>query len=985
MNEEDVRGKILLPFLSDLGFDESEIFLEHSFTIRLGKSVIKTGRSDILCKRNGQNLFVIELKKDSKSIDQNDIDQGISYSRLLQDNIAPFTIITNGLDTKIFDSVSRRELTGDRISESSSFWKSGCTLSTDIDLRIRYEALKKFVSFSPENLKLFCRNQVQDRMGAVIGGIEHPYSKFIKELHVQRKDLCSTFSNFINSRGTFFGLVGNAGVGKTNAVCSLALQYLEKAIVFFYNAALINKSPLEQIAQDLNLVFSSRTESDIILKKLDELGRFLNQDVIIFLDAIDEHTGYDLALELSEIALMTKNLEKVKICISCKSNVWNSFLKKNDNPTHLFEELRKFHPFISSLNNCPGFLLEDFSEEELDAIIPLYQDAFGWIGQISNSILKELRNGFFLRIFSEVYSYKEIPQEINDKTLIKKYLKQSLDKTQIGYEKGIRMLSKIGRALIDHSYNSLAVIRDDGLDIESLLEKISFQTDESISEDLFARNILIRSYSEDSYNVTFYYSKIRDFVLCFFTFKLDKLNNDVFYDSLEIFYENHIGQSAISFYIQNSSQSHKLVLAKFIKDKALRYVIGYSSFLDNNFRNIKAKFDPETEGKIGIFLPENLLLGHGYALFPIDFKSQEIVQTKKFDLRATNDNLFFKHGVKCLHGSYHSLLVKDQEKNIRERVFKQLKEIVDKGRISVYNSEVLLLEQVSTILYFYYKKLGYDFTKSDVYLPRFDSIYPLDLVDLKNRLFKFRSFEYFKRESYGREHRYDPESIKIKADWAVKNNIEIPPLNIHGDFPPFEELNKIVDILIKKGYSALKNHHLPCPDISVLEINEMLKNDRIMELSTIRSSQFSKSRASLYVEAFLKYLDVCYCEFIDETFPTFKEKFEFYSTSPHEFFLYMKDEDILKGGLLGYRKSKSHETEIHYRKLTPGDEPFESGETKVLLAFSLDHVIHCHYNNVVMTVDHLRTPKVDEFCVLRNYVYKFLKQDFKKIYKEFDL
>jgi len=54
MNEEEIRGKLLLPFLNDLGFNVSEISLERSFTIRLGKlrQMIK-GRADILCKRHG--------------------------------------------------------------------------------------------------------------------------------------------------------------------------------------------------------------------------------------------------------------------------------------------------------------------------------------------------------------------------------------------------------------------------------------------------------------------------------------------------------------------------------------------------------------------------------------------------------------------------------------------------------------------------------------------------------------------------------------------------------------------------------------------------------------------------------------------------------------------------------------------------------------------------------------------------------------------
>jgi hypothetical protein len=160
MNEEEIRGKLLLPYLNDLGFNVSEISLEKSFTIRLGKlrQTIK-GRADILCKRHGKNLFVIELKNDQHNISQDDIDQGISYSRAL-DEIAPFTIVTNGKITKIFDTITKQDLTGKKISDTSEFWKNGCILATDVDIRIRYEALKNFVSFSDENLQAFCRNQV---------------------------------------------------------------------------------------------------------------------------------------------------------------------------------------------------------------------------------------------------------------------------------------------------------------------------------------------------------------------------------------------------------------------------------------------------------------------------------------------------------------------------------------------------------------------------------------------------------------------------------------------------------------------------------------------------------------------------------------------------------------------------------------------------------------------------------------------------------
>jgi hypothetical protein len=853
MTEEDIKVNLILPYLKDLGIDVSEISLERAFTIQLGRGKRKTGRSDILCKRHNKNLFIIEIKSDSIPITQEDINQGISYATSLLDGIAPFTIITNGKKhTRIFDSISRIELTGSKISDQSSFWKNGYTLSTEEELRIRYEALKNFISLSPENLKLFCDNQVRDRMGQIIGGIDSPYSKFVKELHVQRKDLQSVYESFVNSGNSIFGLVGSAGTGKTSALCSLALLSLKDKFVFFYNAAII-KSPLESISQDLNLHFSSRNDSDTVLKKLDELGRYANKSVLIFIDAIDENTNPNISIELSDMALAAKYLDKVKLIVSCKSNIWNSVIKPNNTPTHLYEELSKFHNTISSLNNCPGYLLNEFTEEELETIIPLYQKAFGFKGNISKLLLKNLRNGFFLRIFSEVYYQRQIPQKIDDKNLIRKYIDQSLEKANIDSQSGLRILSKIGLVLINHKYKEWEAHKDEGIDLDSLLEKLDFALDEKIPEELFSRNLLIRSNNGDSYNISFYYSKIRDYIICFHTYKLDRKSDDEFYDVLDEIYQNHIGQSAISFYVENACDNHKATLIKFKKDKALKYVTSYNSYLDSNFKSFKDKFIPETNEDIGIVLPQDLLNKDGYALFPLESGSTNriLCENLNFDDNYYESRLY-KIGVGTIYGSNIHLLIKDQSKIVRKNVFKQLKGIIEKGRISIYNSDILLLEQVAAILYFYFAKLGYDYKIKDFNLPRYDLIYPIDLNNLKERINKFRLVEHYSRQKVNTYH------INEMVEKALKDNLEIPNYNIIGDVPPFEELYRIIELLLSKGYDKIDNHYLPLPDKSIIEAKSIYEQYRNQNFHHTRSIQYSREQAISYIECFFKHLESCY-------------------------------------------------------------------------------------------------------------------------------
>ena len=64
------------------------------------------------------------------------------------------------------------------------------------------------------------------------------------------------------------------------------------------------------------------------------------------------------------------------------------------------------------------------------------------------------------------------------------------------------------------------------------------------------------------------------------------------------------------------------------------------------------------------------------------------------------------------------------------------------------------------------------------------------------------------------------------------------------------------------------------------------------------------------------------------------------------------------------------------------NEPFPIEETHILHAFSLDQILHNNYPYLIKTIDKVNTPKVDEFCVLRNWVYKFLKEDIETLFKE---
>jgi hypothetical protein len=337
----------------------------------------------------------------------------------------------------------------------------------------------------------------------------------------------------------------------------------------------------------------------------------------------------------------------------------------------------------------------------------------------------------------------------------------------------------------------------------------------------------------------------------------------------------------------------------------------------------------------------------------------------------------YEIGVGTIYGSNKSLLVPDQNKVIKRNIFEQLKEIIEKGEISTYNSDILLMEKVSLILYYYYKELDYNFSIKDCYLPRFDLIYPIDLKELRDKVYSFRAIHYYKRK------KIVPSLINKMVEEALRENQQIPELNHIGDFPPFEELFKVVNILLKNGYNEIKEHHLPCPDKSIIAAKEFYEQNRKLNLRETRIFQFSNEQAKSYIETFFKHLESCYREFVEDCFPSFKDEFLFFTSMPHEYFFYMKDSDVLKWGMFGYRSSKNGKIRINYTQDSSDDEAFKKDEITTLRGFSLDNILHNGYSyDLIQTVDEINTPEVDEFCIIRNWVYKLLKDDMEKIFNQ---
>ena len=95
--EEDLKVKVLLPYLKELGYSEADFRFEHGIDVTIG-SKKTTVYSDVEVLMDGRVELVIDTKTPAKSISEKDVLQSASYAKLISTPPALYGITTNGLE-----------------------------------------------------------------------------------------------------------------------------------------------------------------------------------------------------------------------------------------------------------------------------------------------------------------------------------------------------------------------------------------------------------------------------------------------------------------------------------------------------------------------------------------------------------------------------------------------------------------------------------------------------------------------------------------------------------------------------------------------------------------------------------------------------------------------------------------------------------------------------------------------------------------------
>ena len=657
-SEEEVRFAIA-KYFNELGFHLDELSFEDHFTIQLGrtrftaengyrkgKSDIKRaeGYSDLLLLREGQPLAIVEVKHFGHDLNDNDAWQAISYARLLRRRIAPYAIVTNGKDTKVYDPLADSDELIEISNPTEAMWDINGQSMPTIGEDLRYEAARKLVGLNAHTLHSFCKNQVNGNLEELEGTI-YENKIYVPELYLPRQQLENEFSAWMVSDLPCFAVIGESGVGKSNFMCAKAREQAGHHFVLFYSAQYLSGGLRAALENDFLWEFKRQSNIAQIVDRLDDIVSKHDKQLIIFIDALDEYIGNqdDLKAELREFAHRFSG-NSVRLCVSCKIYDWEQYVidhgqSYNRFAKTIFPKRQPVHdPQTSEDPNSwnVGVWLENFSSPELDDAFEKYSKTFSLQGKLEDETRSECEMPLMLRLVAEVFTEQSnLPSKISSKKLFDKYWERKLG----------RVSSRVSSELILSTLAKLQVEKNARqIPVGILGQEIGIhQLDEKAYQEL-VRSGLLRQYKDNKgvRKLSFGFEKLRSYAyttisqtwtsksnpeiareICellskpnqliieaidFYLMVIDQgesgLLTEVALTNLEIFIGilnvDH-GSSPLDITVQSSDdqeQSHKLV------ERLARYAEAYSKISRHYFPNLCPKIVPYTKDPVGVWVSE---------------------------------------------------------------------------------------------------------------------------------------------------------------------------------------------------------------------------------------------------------------------------------------------------------------------------------------------------------------------------------------------
>jgi hypothetical protein len=400
---------------------------------------------------DGRNLLVIEVKAPDGTLTSNDRDQAISYARMLDDGgIAPFSVVTNGRDTNIYDTITKELLTGQHIPVNHPHVRAGFRIS-GADLTLRAEALEMFIGLSKDNLLLFCKLQVDARIRALRSDDPNSGRKYIPSLYVERPTARARLDDRLSKGDRVVLVVAPPQVGKTNLLCRVVEDSLRAGRpCLFYPPVGMGSGLIQEMVDDFEWETTSTLPARSLLSKIGRITRDCGERLLLVIDGLNE-AARDLALVIERDCERISDAGGVQIVISfVDSAATRLLLDSRGNATYLAraselttKSIERLEMDSSSVDPSWRIVsLHNYDAAELSAAYSRYATVFGV--SVPGSHLRT-SDPFLLRVAMEHYQGTTLPATLDEQALIESCLRGKARRSTRSVEECSAILREVGR------------------------------------------------------------------------------------------------------------------------------------------------------------------------------------------------------------------------------------------------------------------------------------------------------------------------------------------------------------------------------------------------------------------------------------------------------------------------------------------------------------------------------------------------------------
>lgn len=312
MNEATLEARLnteldrLFPSLERL-----DITHQKSFSLRLGhnhitvngfEKVIAGGRLDVLISYKDKPLAIVELKRPNIDLNSEDVEQGISYARLLNP-MPPLVIISNGSDTQYYHSFDMKpwdpkEINEEIIQRLISYGISNAGIEHD-------EAIKILIGQQPDLWKNILINYTKGELKELEGRIDDFSLPIAADFQIER----SIVGNVLDSclKYPLVNLIGDPLSGKTSIAYQLC-HSCPNSVVPLYIDSNSNYGILQKISNRFTSgLFKNMTPSDVRNWLINSFRAQTSDRIMIIIDNLCSVNDSEIWKEIFELIDINEN------------------------------------------------------------------------------------------------------------------------------------------------------------------------------------------------------------------------------------------------------------------------------------------------------------------------------------------------------------------------------------------------------------------------------------------------------------------------------------------------------------------------------------------------------------------------------------------------------------------------------------------------------------------------------------------------------